>query len=109
MLGVHGMPRRYYNYPEHFTDLNVLSTVGSYVLAVGFVIALIALLHAVYRGRPAPANPWGGASMEWRCSSPPPHNNFDEPPPVNDPYDFTQVKYDAETESYSFVDEERTS
>jgi cytochrome c oxidase subunit 1 len=109
MLGVHGMPRRYYNYPEEFTNLNVLSTVGSYVLAIGFFMALIALLHGIYRGRPAPANPWGGASMEWRASSPPSHHNFDEPPPVNDPYDFNVVEYDEKTRSYSFVDEERTN
>ena len=47
--------------------------------------------------------------MEWRCSSPPPHHNFDEPPTAGDPYDFTQVKYDEATESYSFIEEERTS
>jgi len=105
LLGVNGMPRRYFNYPEHCTSLNVMSTVGSYVLAVGFVIALIALLHAIFRGRPAPANPWGAASMEWRCSSPPPHNNFDVPPPVVDPYDFDEVTYDEATQSYSFIDE----
>jgi len=105
LMGVHGMPRRYYNYPEQFTSLNVMSTMGSYVLAIGFVIALVALLKAIFRGPPAPANPWGGASMEWRCSSPPPWNNFDEPPPATDPYDFSQVEYDAATGSYSFVDE----
>jgi len=105
LLGVNGMPRRYFNYPEQWTTLNVMSSIGSYVLAVGFVLALIALLQAIFRGPPAPANPWGAASMEWLCSSPPPHNNFDEPPRAGDPYDFSQVRYDEATQSYSFVDE----
>ena len=56
-IGLRGLPRRYYDYPAAFQHLNVISTIGSYVLAVGFLIALVALLHGVMRGKPAPANP----------------------------------------------------
>jgi cytochrome c oxidase subunit 1 len=108
VLGLRGMPRRYFNYPEMFQELNVWSTIGSYVLAIGFFAALIALLHGIFRGRPAPANPWGGVSMEWRATSPPHPHNFETPPKVTDPYDMNQVAYDANTDSYYFRDE-RTS
>jgi cytochrome c oxidase subunit 1 len=108
LVGLHGMPRRYFNYPDAFQTLNVVSTLGSYVLAVGFFMALIALLHGMMRGRPAPANPWGGVSLEWRTTSPPPVENFKEIPAVTDPYDMSLVAYDTKTDSYYFKDE-RTS
>jgi len=103
-LGLHGMNRRYFNYAEKYTLLNQLSTIGSYILAAGFFLALFALLHGLMRGRKAPANPWGGATMEWRCSSPPPHHNFEDPPTANDPYEFSVLDYDAESDSFSFKD-----
>jgi cytochrome c oxidase subunit I len=101
-----GMPRRYYDYtamlPHHpeFTLYNVLSTIGSYVLAAGLLIIPIYLLHSLWRGRPAPANPWGGATLEWQCSSPPPVENFASPPVAGDPYDFSHLVFDAESGGY---------
>ena len=77
MMGSHGMPRRYFNYPPEFETLHQLSTLGSYLMAVGFVITAVYLLHSLFAGRRAPGNPWGGATLEWRCSSPPPPHNFD--------------------------------
>jgi cytochrome c oxidase subunit 1 len=100
LLGTHGMPRRYYNYPPQFQFLNVLSSIGSYLMAAGFVITAIYLLHSLFAGRRAPSNPWGGATLEWQCSSPPPTHNFDQPPVVGDPYDFGALKYDAAIEGY---------
>ena len=61
-MGSHGMPRRYYDYLPQFQPYHRLSTIGAYVLAVGFVIIAVYLLHSLFRGRPAPANPWGGAT-----------------------------------------------
>ncbi|MHC4470348.1 MAG: cytochrome c oxidase subunit I [Planctomycetota bacterium] len=100
VMGVHGMPRRYYNYNPEYTSFHVLSTIGGFLLGIGFMVALVALLHGLFRGKKAPMNPWGGGSFEWQCSSPPPHTNFDEPPPVKDPYDFTDLVYDEEEEAY---------
>ena len=100
LMGTHGMPRRYYNYPPEFQLLNQMSTVGSYLLAVGFVIMAVYLLHSVFAGRPAPANPWGGATLEWRCASPPPTHNFDSPPPVGDPYDYRDLVYNPRSAGY---------
>jgi len=103
IMGTHGMPRRESSYLPEFQGLHQLSTIGSYLMAVGFFITAGYLLHALFRGRPAPNNPWGGATLEWRCSSPPPTDNFDRPPIAGDPYDFGDLEYDSRTDGYVFV------
>ena len=100
VMGSRGMPRRYYDYLPEFTIFHQLSTYGAYVLAVGFIIVAVYLVHSLFYGKIAPSNPWGGASMEWKCSSPPPHDNFPEPPRVTDPYDFSTMRYDAARGTY---------
>jgi cytochrome c oxidase subunit 1 len=100
ILGSHGMPRRYYDYPPQFEFLNQVSTIGSFVLALGFVFTAISLLRALFTGRPAPANPWGAATLEWQCASPPPTHNFDQPPAAGDPYDYSDLRYDPKTDGY---------
>jgi len=94
MLGSQGMPRRYYNYLPEFEIYHKISTVGSYFLALGFVLMLVYLLHSLFKGARAPMNPWGGATLEWHCSTPPPHDNFSTPPTVGDPYDFEGMTWD---------------
>jgi cytochrome c oxidase subunit 1 len=90
LLGNGGMPRRYYNYPAHFQNLHVASTLGSWVLAAGMLLTLGYLLHALVSGRSAGANPWNSRSFEWRTSSPPPEKNFDGEPQLQlDAYDYT--------------------
>ncbi len=100
LLGTRGMPRWYFSYwqlldkhPE-FAHLHFISTMGAYLTALGFLLVLVNLLHSVFRGKKAPANPWGAATLEWQCSSPPPYDNFPEPPQVGDPYDVNSVQYD---------------
>ncbi len=100
VMGSHGMPRRYYNYPEQYATYHQLASIGSYVMAVGFVTVAGYLLVSLVRGRRAPANPWGGGSLEWRCSSPPPRDNFATPPAVGDPYDFSDLEYDRQIDAY---------
>ncbi len=104
MMGSQGMPRRYYNYDEEFQTYHIISTFGSWIMAAGFFWTLFYLLHSLVRGRPAPANPWGGRSLEWQCESPPPHNNFDEPPVVGDCYDYSVIEWDDEIGGYVNVD-----
>ncbi len=101
MLGSHGMPRRYYLYQPEFQIYHHISTGGSYIMALGFVITGIYLLHSLFWGKKAPANPWGGKSLEWQCSSPPPHDNFATTPTVGDPYDFSDLKWDPATGGYA--------
>jgi len=106
MLGSQGMPRRYYTYDqlegmaETFKIYHHISTGGSYIMALGFVITGIYLLHSLFAGKKAPANPWGGASLEWQCTSPPPHDNFSKTPRVGDCYDFSAVRWDEKQQGY---------
>ena len=82
ILGVNGLPRRYADYKAPYEALNQVSTVGSWIIALGFIVALIALVWAVMKGKKAPANPWGAKTLEWQTSSPPPLENFAEAPVV---------------------------
>ncbi len=100
MLGSHGMPRRYYDYQPEFQVYHVISTIGSYVMAVGFLMTAGYLIQSLISGAKAPANPWGGRSLEWQCASPPPHDNFKEQPRVGDCYDFSIVRWDEEQKGY---------
>ena len=84
-----GMPRRYYAHLPVFHTGHVLITVGSWLLALGFLIYFGTLLHALFKGRKAEANPWGGVTVEWQIASPPPLDNFTEVPVISDgPYPF---------------------
>jgi cytochrome c oxidase subunit 1 len=100
VMGSRGMPRRYYDYPEQFTSYHQLSSIGSFVMAVGFFVILGCLLHSLFKGKLAPANPWGGNSLEWWITSPPPPHNFDETPVAEDPYEFEDWDYDPELDGY---------
>ena len=55
---------------------------------------------ALFKGKRAPANPWGGRSLEWQCTSPPPHDNFKVTPTVGDCYDFRVVRWSDEEDGY---------
>ncbi len=84
VLGYLGMPRRYYDYshmPE-WQALNVLSTAGATILAVGYLLPMVYFLWSLRYGKIASDNPWGATGLEWRTSSPPPTFNFDETPVV---------------------------
>ncbi|MCH8567583.1 MAG: cytochrome c oxidase subunit I [Balneolales bacterium] len=89
IMGSQGMPRRYYSYIEQFQTMHQLSTYGSYVLGVGFVIIAVYLAHSLVKGAQAPANPWGARSLDWMTSSPPDQHNFKYQPVVsNGAYDY---------------------
>jgi cytochrome c oxidase subunit I len=85
ILGYLGMPRRYHHYPPEFEVLNVLSSAGSTILAVGYLLPLFYLTWSLTRGAHAPANPWGATGLEWQTPSPPPTENFAETPVVTEP------------------------
>jgi cytochrome c oxidase subunit 1 len=89
IMGSQGMPRRYYNYIDQFQAFHQFSTVGAYILGVGFVIMFFYLLHSLRKGEKASSNPWGSRAMEWQTSSPPPLHNFEHTPVIiNGPYDY---------------------
>jgi cytochrome c oxidase subunit 1 len=95
LLGYMGMPRRYWDYshsPE-FQILNVLSTAGATILAVGYLLPMIYFLWSMRYGKPAPANPWNAAGLEWTIPSPPDTFNFDEQPVVTwEAYNYDEIK-----------------
>lgn len=89
LLGIEGMPRRYYDYLPRYHDMQVISVVGSWLLVIGLVIVFGNLLRGLRRGEMTTANPWGAATLEWRTPSPPPKDNFEKIPTVTrGPYDF---------------------
>jgi cytochrome c oxidase subunit 1 len=87
-LGYSGMPRRYHEYAPEFQVLNVLSTAGASILAIGYVLPLLYLLWSTRNGAIAGNNPWDATGLEWQTTSPPPPENFDTPPVVNEPYQY---------------------
>src|SRR5438105_1300970 len=82
VLGYLGMPRRYHAYAPEFQVLNVLSSAGASVLAVGYVLPIIYLIWSLKFGRVAGPNPRGAGGMEWTTTSPPQKYNFHETPEV---------------------------
>jgi cytochrome c oxidase subunit 1 len=89
ILGYLGMPRRYHDYPPEFQLLNILSSAGSTILAVGYFFPMIYLIWSLWFGKRAPANPWQARGLEWTTSSPPPPHNFAVTPVVDfAPYDY---------------------
>jgi cytochrome c oxidase subunit I+III len=73
ILGVLGMPRRIYVYPEGrgWDQLNLLATIGAGLLALGILVSIVNLVKSLRRGLPAGRNPWNADGLEWSTTSPP--------------------------------------
>jgi cytochrome c oxidase subunit 1 len=84
ILGLMGMPRRIYTYPSEtgWQPLNIVATAGSSIAALGAMVFIANAFLSLRRGAIAGADPWGGSSLEWATSSPPPAQNFDFTPVV---------------------------
>ena len=93
IMGAKGMPRRYYSYNDDFQIYHILSTVGTWLLGLGIIIVAVNLIRSLKTGKPAPASPWGGITLEWQTKSPPPLENFEKTPQIEyGPYDYENVK-----------------
>lgn len=94
-MGSQGMPRRYYSYLEQFQTLHQVSTFGSYLLGLGFLVVLINWIHSLVAGEKAPANPWHATTLEWtHTQSPPIEHNFTSQPIYNhEPYIYEDVPH----------------
>ena len=91
VLGYLGMPRRYHEYPPEFQMLNVLSSAGASILAVGYLLPLCYLLWSLRYGKPAGPNPWRATGLEWKTTSPPTTGNFATVPVVTEgPYAYSR-------------------
>jgi len=89
IIGLQGMPRRYFDYLPQFQTGHVISTIGGFILFAGLIIMVYNLVYYAKRGALAPSNPWHGVTLEWQIESPPSHENFDEIPVITSkPYLF---------------------
>jgi len=92
IMGIMGLPRRYYDYMPKFETGNFLAGIGGYIMVAGTALLFINLFLSFKNKRDAVSDPWGGTTLEWSVPSPPPLHNFVETPKVLDyPYDFSEV------------------
>ncbi len=84
ILGFMGMPRRYAIYPAQFQTLNIMSSAGASILAVGYLMPMIYLIWSLKYGADAGPNPWKAKGLEWETASPPPTHNFERTPVVTE-------------------------
>jgi heme/copper-type cytochrome/quinol oxidase subunit 3 len=83
-LGLAGMPRRVFTYPDlpGWGWMNMVSTIGAFFMAAASVLLVWNLVNSLLRGKLAGDNPWNAWTLEWASTSPPPHENFHELPPI---------------------------
>jgi cytochrome c oxidase subunit 1 len=85
VLGMDGMPRRYFDHLPQFHTLHVVASAGAFIMVTGLVIMFGNLIVGLWRPRGASDNPWGGVTLEWTIPSPPPTENFETIPVVSGP------------------------
>src|SRR3954468_18256573 len=88
IVGLLGMPRRVYTYHDGlgWAGYNLLETIGSYLVALGLLTVVANLTWSWFRGAVAGNDPWGGATLEWSTTSPPPEYNYPVIPRVTSAY-----------------------
>jgi hypothetical protein len=84
LMGLLGMPRRVYTYPGNlgWNGYNLWSTIGAFTLGLGVLTYIVNVLVSNRSGAPAGDDPWGGDTLEWAMSSPPPAYNFARIPTI---------------------------
>jgi cytochrome c oxidase subunit I len=89
ILGWQGMPRRYFDYLPQYAFLHQFATIGSFIMVAGLFLMMFNLIRSVLAGKKAPANPWGGVTLEWTLPSPPEAEDFKTIPTITKgPYEF---------------------
>ncbi len=103
ILGLDGMPRRTYRYGEGmgWDVWNMMSTIGSYLIAISFLFFIWNVIVSYRKGKVAGNDPWDGRTLEWTTTSPPPVHNFDQIPVVHHLDDFWYRKYGVDEEGRS--------
>jgi cytochrome c oxidase subunit 1 len=91
VVGLQGMPRRVADYAPEFMLFNLISTLGSLLLAASTLPFLWNAVWSLFKGKVAGPNPWRSLTLEWTVSSPPPIHNYPTQPVVTgDPYGYGQ-------------------
>ena len=89
IIGLQGMPRRYFDYLPQFQTGHFISTIGAFILGLGFLLIFINLVRSAKKGKITTSNPWGGLTLEWQIPSPPTVENFEEIPVITEgPYEY---------------------
>jgi cytochrome c oxidase subunit I len=85
VLGLNGMPRRIFTYPDipGWGWMNMVSTIGVFFMSAGSLVLVWNIAHSFFRGKVAGDNPWDAWTLEWATTSPPPHENFVALPPIH--------------------------
>jgi cytochrome c oxidase subunit 1 len=98
VIGLDGMPRRVYEYPDvgNLALYNQISTVGSFILAAGVVCTIINVVRSLKVGVAAGPDPWKANTLEWFATSPPPVNNFDVIPQVRSAEPMKDIRREIE-------------
>jgi cytochrome c oxidase subunit I len=78
VTGLLGMPRRVYTYNDYagWGAINMVTSIGSFVFALGVLLFFINVVRSLKKGAVAGRNPWDGPTLEWATPSPPPPYNF---------------------------------
>lgn len=107
IMGSRGMPRRYFDYDPRFELMHQLSSLGAFLMGITLFFVVVNLFMSLKNGKKAPNNPWGGSTLEWQTTSPPPLYNFPmgQPIPMHPLYDYDDLVYDKETENWSYKSE----
>jgi cytochrome c oxidase subunit I len=100
-LGLSGMPRRVYTYAPDlgWSTYNLISTIGSFILALGILMTVVNLARSYKYGAVAGPDPWKGNTLEWFTPSPPPVNNFDVIPRVRSVEPMRDIRRQIERET----------
>jgi cytochrome c oxidase subunit I len=100
-IGMDGMPRRVYEYPDvgNLEIYNLISTIGSFILALGIGVTLLNVYVSLRKGAKAGPDPWKGNTLEWFTPSPPPVNNFDAVPRVRSVEPMKDIRREVERNS----------
>ena len=95
ILGIIGMPRRVYTYPElpYWNILNMISSIGAIFMFLAVAVFLCNIYSTLKKPRMALNNPWNAWTLEWATASPPPLKNFERLPPVQSRRPLWDLKY----------------
>jgi heme/copper-type cytochrome/quinol oxidase subunit 1 len=100
-IGLDGMPRRVYRYPDvgHLELYNLISTIGSFMLGIGVLVTVLNVVRSLRKGVVAGPDPWKGNTLEWFTPSPPPVHNFDVIPRVRSVEPMKDIRRQVEREA----------
>jgi cytochrome c oxidase subunit I len=101
VIGLDGMPRRVYEYDNvgNLALYNMISTIGSFILAAGVLVTVVNVLRSLKHGVVAGPDPWRANTLEWFTTSPPPANNFDVIPRIRSVEPMKDIRREIERRS----------